>query len=630
MGTHARFHNQNLTFARVENGARAWLVASPRVDEKTPSKITNWKISLSEFQPQMESQNTLSPNGLRLAYGDNRSGMEAIYVEAVGENMEDGNIRRIATMARNPVWQDDETLLYESTRAGRKGLYRITIPADGSTPSTPQHFFMRGGEFALSADGKLICVAVTNQKTLVSQLYLLSADGSGARVLTQTEGARRPCFSPDGKAIFYDAPAPLEEGAQSTPSAMQGRARVIWMLPLIATPPVAQLFAVREGRNGDVEIIGTLFSHEDGALKARLDFSPGDADPEENEGEEGEGTETTERVWFACPLNRAPIQNGLLGSWPLPRKRGGQVQTWTLRLLAVDAAGERSQSILTFNWPLEKDLGENDPVAPPPFVFPTEDFILPEEVKPPAPAIIPAPVPPAPSPVMGTFPKPRPNPAPAALPVPALPPAPKPAAKKPAKNTDFTDEEFSPVPFPIQSTPFPARNEPKPAAKPAAKPTVKPLPPKTISTPTAPKAAANKPAPKPSAKNSGGIPARMKSGSSVPVSVVLKNTGSRSWSSTGESPVRLIYRWVSADSNSRHRWAVHWLRETVGPGKSTKMKFDLIAPPASGRYILTYALVRLNSQNYDGKNYKPPSTKTKDHRWPGEFGAVSFEITVTP
>jgi len=122
----------------------------------------------------------------------------------------------------------------------------------------------------------------------------------------------------------------------------------------------------------------------------------------------------------------------------------------------------------------------------------------------------------------------------------------------------------------------------------------------------------------------------MQSGASVPVTVVLRNTGSRSWASTGESLVRLIYRCVSADNNIRYRWAVHWLREEVQPGKSTRMKFDLVAPSAQGRFILTYALVRLNDSNYDGKSYKPPASKAKDHRWPGEFGAVAFRITVVP
>ena len=127
-----------------------------------------------------------------------------------------------------------------------------------------------------------------------------------------------------------------------------------------------------------------------------------------------------------------------------------------------------------------------------------------------------------------------------------------------------------------------------------------------------------------------GIPSRMKTGSSTQVAVTLRNTGSRSWSSTGPSPVRLVVRWVNTATNSRSSWAVHWLRGTVEPGESTDISFPLKAPGRAGTYTLTYALVRLNDKIYDGKKYTPPPPNAPDHSWPGEFGAVNFEIQVTP
>jgi hypothetical protein len=127
-----------------------------------------------------------------------------------------------------------------------------------------------------------------------------------------------------------------------------------------------------------------------------------------------------------------------------------------------------------------------------------------------------------------------------------------------------------------------------------------------------------------------GIPSRMKAGASTQVAVTLKNTGSRSWSSTGSSPVRLVVRWVNTATNSRSSWSVHWLGKTVEPGQSADVAFPLKAPSRSGKYTLTYALVRLNGQVYDGKKYTPPPSNAQDHRWPGEFGAVDFEIQVTP
>ena len=629
-GTHARFENENLIFARgdAENN-RAVLErwsATARYDEKATGKILDWKLQLREGgwdASGINWSNAISPDGSRLAYVSKHTNSEAIYVEST-DQFADVEARRIAVSARNPVWQNNQTLIYQSTRPDRKGLYRVDVPADGSTPGESELLFSRGGEAAVSRDGKMICLAVVDEKSGASQLYLLAADGSGARTLAQTAGARRPVFSPDDKAIFFDAPAPIPEGALTpiTPA----RERVLWTLPLAASPPVAQLFSTREAKNGDVEIIGTLFSEDSRHLQARLEFSPGEMDEAEAENK----TENKDRAWFSCPLKDAPIQNGVLGAWPLPRKREGETQAWTMRLTATDDGGASAVSTLTFMWPPEKNADANI-LAPPLFGARPEDYGLtkdPEVVNLPK-AVVPVKVP--------------------ALPVPArvIAPAPKPVAPKAiapkAVQPDFETgeemeiEEFDPVeisPFPlpvaaiVASTPAPplARRTENETVPPVAqlvaqkKPTPKP----------APKPIPKKAAPKPAPKNDGGIPSQMKSGATVPVTVLLRNTGSRSWSSTGDSPVRLIYRWVNAENNIRQRWAVHWLGEVVEPGESTQMKFNLVAPPATGRFILTYALVRLNSQIYDGKSYKPPSTKAKDHRWPGEFGAVSFNITVTP
>lgn len=125
-----------------------------------------------------------------------------------------------------------------------------------------------------------------------------------------------------------------------------------------------------------------------------------------------------------------------------------------------------------------------------------------------------------------------------------------------------------------------------------------------------------------------GIPSRMQVKESVPVAVTLRNTGSREWSSTSDSPVRLVVRWVNSDTKSRSNWAVKWLSKVAKPGESVRVDFDLVAPSRPGKYVLSYALVRLNPDVYDGKNYKPPVASATDQRWPGEFGTVSFEIDV--
>jgi hypothetical protein len=600
----------------------------------------------------------VSPDGRRAAFASSRSGLEAIYVRGVGGS--DANARRVGTMARAPVWLDASTLLFQNTRPGRGGLYKMDVPlAEVAELATPRLWFEKDGEAAIAPDGQSVCVAARDEHLGNTQLYLLAIDGSGARVVPQTVGARRPCFSPEGDAIFFDAPAPREEGTSSNQPSTQPTARVIWTVPLLSAPPAAQLTAVRATKTGELEILGTAFSEAGVALDVRLELGAGDL---------ADDTDAQSAAhWKKLDTRPVPIHGGVLASWrPIDLSDHA---TWTLRLTVTDADGDRAQSTLPFSWPLE--TSGMDVVAPPLFATERERYGLGSEAPatptastpPAAPAVVP-PVAPvrtlerAAVPVIATadIPAIAALPAPAAVtrsarslvvapveaearPVPSGHLLPAPAAALPSKATP-RQTNVAIVVAPVTAAPHKAG---APAARPhASTPARRPVrlaqaqPPAAKPRPRIEARAQMQTAPEPtpaaedSGKRPGGIPSRMKAGSSVPVTVMLRNTGSRSWSSTGDSPVRLIYRWVDAKTNIRHRWAVKWLSETVPPGKSTQMKFDLAAPTRAGDFILTYALVRLNPQVYDGKKYTPPPTKTNDHRWPGEFGAVSFRVQVTP
>lgn len=584
----------------------------------------------------------MSPDGRRVAFSSTRSGMQAIYIRSTRER--DADARRIATLARNPVWLDASTLLFESTRPGRSGLYKLNIA--GSAKGAPELWFEKGGEAAVSPDGQTVCVAAHDDRLRTTQLYLIAADGSGARALPQTVGARRPGYSPKGDAIYFDAPLPREESAPS-PS----NARVIWMMPLVSTPPAAQLSEVRVGKTGAVEIWGTAFSEAGSALEMQLEI--GRATDEDGD---------DVRQWKKLETRPAPIHGGVLALW---QPAASDKATMHLRLTVIDADGDRAESTLLFNWPLQ--IPATTTAALPP-LFATQPELyglgtkpepataLPETALPETvpretvlretqirkPRLPDAPSPALPPAAPQVEKRKAPLPAIAALPAPAptirvttnatakaRPTRTAASANAPQAGTGLQSTPVAKVSSAVKSTPLAA--EPKPKAKPPAKTPVRlaqaPVSKQSVreTEKSKPRIAQAQAAPK---KSSGGIPSQMKAGSSVPVTVVLRNTGSRSWSSQGPSPVRLIYRWVDAKTDIRHRWAVKWLRETVQPGESTQMKFDLAAPSRAGDFILTYALVRLNSQNYDGKKYLPPPTRTSNHAWPGEFGAVSFRIKV--
>lgn len=120
-----------------------------------------------------------------------------------------------------------------------------------------------------------------------------------------------------------------------------------------------------------------------------------------------------------------------------------------------------------------------------------------------------------------------------------------------------------------------------------------------------------------------GTPAIMETGQNVNVSVTLRNTGTRAWATESGQPVRLVYRWLDAITGTRTRWAVRWLQSSVAPGSSAQLAVTVAAPPRPGRYRLTYVLVRLN-----GDKFEPPPATTPAQRWPGEFGNITYGVTV--
>jgi hypothetical protein len=360
------------------------------------------------------------------------------------------------------------------------------------------------------------------------------------------------------------------------------------MIPLVSTPPAAQLVEVRQAAGGGAEIYGTAFSEAGRALDVQLEI-----------GRSADAGADAEMNWKKIETRPAPIHGGVLALWqPTAADQHANLQ---LRLTVTDADGDRAQSTLSFNWP-PAPLAVSNPTPPPLFATQPELYGL-GTALPASPATAADAMPlrsqtlPLPAPSEGV-PAPRVTGALRLAPVSPSPALPAPGARSMRAQ----------VPVRVLNRPQ-AAPRPQPMKAQAAKK----APPRKMQ----------------ASPDSGGIPAVMKASSSVPVTVVLRNTGSRSWSSSGSSPVRLIYRWVDARTNIRHYWAVKWLRETVPPGASTRLKFDLKAPTRAGDFVLTYALVRLNSQNYDGHKYLPPPAQSEDQRWPGEFGAVSFRIKVT-
>ncbi|MBV9471237.1 MAG: PD40 domain-containing protein, partial [Abitibacteriaceae bacterium] len=426
---------------------------------------------------------TIAPDGRRLAFVSNRSGLESVYLMPING----GPPRRIATMAQHPCWLDNNTLLFESTRPGQSGLYRLALPGEGDGSWGELHpslFFKQLGETTMSPDGGQLCVAAapipglarrnsssadTGQTSSTSpQLYLLAPDGSGARAIPGTEGAHSPHYTPDGSAIIFDAPLDNTAASTTTPS------RTLWLIPMLHEKPTALLMDVRpivrfsdpSAPPEEAEVIGTAFAEGLNAPEIKLEY--------------GEGTEPTR--WHNVEIQRATIQQGKLGTWHLPPGAQGE---WTLRLTVTDASNDHNQTTFPVHFPLHPPSrlalgGQVDNIPG------SVDSTLPPNGIPPTVTVSPQ-LPQTPSAPIGTAPSLNPQAASPITPTPGASGLTAPPTVRTGQNASVRPHNKSPKGAIAQSTPRPlprlagpVKVLPLPALPPAPTPT----PPNKATSPT--------------------------------------------------------------------------------------------------------------------------------------------------
>ena len=623
------------------------------------AQIVRYDLARAEFRALSDGVRLydaphVSPDGTRVAFAGGQGAATNVFV-APAQNLDNRAlpaVSQVATGARYPVWLDNQTLLVESLAPNARGLYWL----QPNNARAPQVVVGGGGEAnALGENG-----IVFSAKTALDappNLYVVARDGSGLRILNETQNARRPATSPDGSMLAYDAP--------------QGDARALWVIPLQrvtkdeitgttaaaiaaningapsnkmvagvtatnrAAPksqdansplarlrrsglrliadeaaryemPVAQLSSARASSEG-VAIIGRL----SGAANATVLLEVG-------EGEKPRRFETL-RAQFppVSPLLDAQ-GNRVLATWnPPPRARG----TWTVRL-SLSGLGGATQSLLRVRLPLPAQPSLPAPNPAPPQT-PTPPPADPLDKMPPRGPFVPLPS--------------------LSIPPIVLPPIPTSNGDSAGDTPIFPDlttleSPFAPLPVAPVKAPTTLQTDivPIDPARFGATPPIK-MP---QATPAATSEATgdeddgaygdrpSAPASDPFVAqfNVAGTPARMAPREKLQVTFWGWNRGSSTWQTggSGADRVRLVARWIDFSTGTRRQWNFFWLREAVAPGQRTKWEFDLTAPARPGKYKLIYGLVRLPATG----EFAAPAYNAPQESWPDEFGAIAFAVEV--
>ena len=152
-----------------------------------------------------------SPDDAKIAFAaySTTSGYWDVWVvESDGENP--SNVTAHAAEDIMPTWSPDGTkLAFQSNRDGNREIYVIDA-AGGVATNLTQRPISEEEYPDWSPDGTKL-VFSSYRVNVGSDIYVISADGTGLQQLTHAGGATMPTWSPDGQRIAFTSSAPGSE-----------------------------------------------------------------------------------------------------------------------------------------------------------------------------------------------------------------------------------------------------------------------------------------------------------------------------------------------------------------------------------------------------------------------------------
>jgi Tol biopolymer transport system component len=175
-------------FGADADGGHARRLTEEKGDPSTPSGL------FFQVEPAW------SPDGTRIAFVSSRDGVAHVYVMKA-----DGTgTRRLTDSTRDdehPSWSPDGRWI----AFGREGaLFRV--PAGGGAATRLGRGFGAAANPAYSPDGKLIAYDYRQPGYSIREVYVMNADGTGARRVTDLRDVSGfVSWSPDGKRLAFQS-----------------------------------------------------------------------------------------------------------------------------------------------------------------------------------------------------------------------------------------------------------------------------------------------------------------------------------------------------------------------------------------------------------------------------------------